>query len=182
MWPHHRLCQTGLSTRLLHHNHIQELHMKKLILTSAALLSFAICGQGQTSGSSNSTSNSAGATTDTQSAPSTPPVSDTQSTSQGEISKNGSAQHDKSTSNNKKANIEGCISQSGSRYMLMSKKYPEGIELQSSQDLSAHVGHQVKIKGTWSDNTSSSSSSNMGSGSSMGSSSSSSNNSSMSSS
>ena len=54
----------------------------------------------------------------------------------------------------KNVSMKGCISQQGGQFMLMDKKHPEGVALNSSQDLSAHVGHKVEIKGNWADSAS----------------------------
>ena len=49
----------------------------------------------------------------------------------------------------KKTTMKGCISQMNGKFMLMDKKHPNGVELMSTQDLSAHVGHEVQVKGMW---------------------------------
>jgi len=54
----------------------------------------------------------------------------------------------------KNVTLKGCISQQAGQFTLMDKKHPEGIALNSSQDLSAHVGHKVEIKGNWTESTS----------------------------
>lgn len=53
------------------------------------------------------------------------------------------------TGTQKEVKLEGCIQQQDGKYLLYSKKYKDGVEIVSSQDLSAHVGHEVKIKGNW---------------------------------
>ena len=43
----------------------------------------------------------------------------------------------------------GCIEKSGDGYVLKNKKYPEGVKVTGSDDLSAHVGHRVSLSGNW---------------------------------
>ena len=49
----------------------------------------------------------------------------------------------------KKAKMTGCVQSQGSGYALVDKKHPNGVQLLTSEDLSAHVGHKVEVKGTW---------------------------------
>ncbi len=53
----------------------------------------------------------------------------------------------KSDSMGKKMTMTGCIGEKDGKYMLMDKKHPDGIELMSSEDLKAHVGHKVRVTG-----------------------------------
>ena len=46
--------------------------------------------------------------------------------------------------------MTGCISEKDGKYMLMTKKHPDGMELMTSEDLKPHVGHRVKVTGTMS--------------------------------
>jgi hypothetical protein len=63
----------------------------------------------------------------------------------------------------KETKLTGCVEKQGSNYALVDKKHPNGVQLLSSEDLSAHVGHKVEVKGTWEAGTmSSSTSSNLG--------------------
>jgi hypothetical protein len=48
----------------------------------------------------------------------------------------------------KKTTIVGCISEQDGKYLLMTQKQSSGIELTSTEDLKAHVGHKVKVTGT----------------------------------
>jgi hypothetical protein len=150
--------------------------MKKLSLLCALLLAFTLTSLAQTGGGSGSGSGSGAAAqsgsgstgnngqTGTAS-PGTPSTSDQSgSMSQPSDKDKTSGDKDSSMKNGKKADMKGCISQSGSNYMLMDKKHPDGVQISSSQDLSAHVGHKVEVKGTWADANSTSGS---GSGSSM---------------
>src|ERR1700678_3986793 len=47
----------------------------------------------------------------------------------------------------KKMSMTGCVSESNGKYMLMTKKYPEGIMLMGSEDMKPHVGHKVMVMG-----------------------------------
>ena len=46
--------------------------------------------------------------------------------------------------------MTGCIQEKDGKYWLMDKKHPNGVELMSSEDLKAHVGHKVTVTGTMS--------------------------------
>ena len=48
----------------------------------------------------------------------------------------------------KEHTIQGCIQQSGDEFMLQTGKRKD-IELESTGDLKAHVGHTVKVTGMW---------------------------------
>jgi hypothetical protein len=48
----------------------------------------------------------------------------------------------------KEHTIQGCIQQSGDEFMLQTGKRKD-IELSSTGDLKAHVGHTVKVTGMW---------------------------------
>lgn len=63
---------------------------------------------------------------------------------------NGSSSSDMNSDKNMKGDksIKGCIRQSNGMYML-EEKGGKMVNLQSSQDLSAHVGHEVKLHGMW---------------------------------
>lgn len=97
------------------------------------------------------------AQTDTSSGKSNPSAAN-QSSSQMQNS-----DRDKSDNFGKSVKGKGCISQQDGKYLLTDKKHPQSIELTGSQDLSAHVGHKVEIKGTWAESSASSSSSTPGS-------------------
>ena len=55
--------------------------------------------------------------------------------------------------------IKGCIAGSSGNYTLEEKGGKKTVNLQSSQDLSAHVGHEVKLHGRWESGASSASAS-----------------------
>jgi hypothetical protein len=48
----------------------------------------------------------------------------------------------------KRVVMVGCIYQQDGKYLLMSYKQSGGVELMSSEDLKAQVGHKVKVHGT----------------------------------
>lgn len=51
----------------------------------------------------------------------------------------------------KESQLTGCLAKNaaGNGFMLTNGKYKKGVAVKSSQDLSAHVGHEVKLMGTW---------------------------------
>ncbi|HEX7962874.1 MAG TPA: hypothetical protein VF493_23390 [Terriglobales bacterium] len=55
--------------------------------------------------------------------------------------------------------IKGCLAGSSGNYILQEKGGKKTVNLQSSQDLSAHVGHEVKLHGRWESSASSASTS-----------------------
>jgi hypothetical protein len=61
----------------------------------------------------------------------------------------GSTQESQSTAEKgtKETTVTGCIEQSGSEYMLKTKK--GNAELETTEDLKPHVGHTVKVHGSW---------------------------------
>src|SRR6185369_3221498 len=61
----------------------------------------------------------------------------------------------------KEAKLTGCVEKQGSNYALVDKKHPNGVQLLTSEDLSAHVGHKVQVKGTWEAASNASSASSM---------------------
>jgi hypothetical protein len=48
----------------------------------------------------------------------------------------------------KKMSMTGCVAEKDGKYMLMTKKHPDGIQLMSSEDLKPHVGHEIMVTGT----------------------------------
>jgi len=65
--------------------------------------------------------------------------------------------------------IKGCIAGTSGSFTLQQDKGKKSVNLQSSQDLSAHVGHEVKLHGRWENGASSASASPSGSASDTGS-------------
>jgi len=48
----------------------------------------------------------------------------------------------------KTMSMTGCIAEKDGKYMMMNKKHPDGVELMTSEDMKAHVGHKMKVTGT----------------------------------
>lgn len=48
----------------------------------------------------------------------------------------------------KKMSMTGCIAEKDGKYMLQTKKHPDGIMLMSSEDMKPHVGHTVTVMGS----------------------------------
>jgi hypothetical protein len=42
----------------------------------------------------------------------------------------------------------GCIAEKDGKYVLQTAKHPDGVELDTTEDLKPHVGHKVKIMGS----------------------------------
>src|SRR5579862_6129573 len=70
----------------------------------------------------------------------TPAFAQTPSQDNGSMQSQGSAKAAKSWT--------GCIAKKDGKYWLQTKKHPDGVELMSNDDLSAHVGHTVTVMGT----------------------------------
>lgn len=64
---------------------------------------------------------------------------------------NGNTTNTSSTKGEKK--LKGCVESQGSQYVLQTKKGPVSL---TGQDVSAHVGHEVTVKGMWENGSSSS--------------------------
>jgi hypothetical protein len=128
--------------------------MKKVALS--ALLSFgmvvaAAAQTGATSPSSSSTDQNTSSTSTSSTGQSTSSTSTT-SNDQGDFARGTTAPVSKDAAKAdsvKKANLTGCVQSQGSGYALVDKKHPNGVQLLTSEDLSAHVGHKVQVKGTW---------------------------------
>ena len=93
------------------------------------------------SSGSNSGSMSSGAQGSYGSQSSTSTSSQTPSSDTSTASTSGKQKGDKT--------IKGCIAGSSGSYTLQEKGGKKSVNLQSSQDLSAHVGHEVKLHGRW---------------------------------
>jgi hypothetical protein len=65
-------------------------------------------------------------------------------TSGGSMGQSGASTPAKATS------MIGCVSQSDGKFMAMNKANPKGVQLMTSEDLTAHVGHKMKFTGTMS--------------------------------
>jgi uncharacterized protein (DUF305 family) len=102
--------------------------MRKLVLLLAAVVALSLTGLAQTSSQG---------TTGTE----------TQTTTTTKTTKH--AKHEAGTK--KESQLTGCLAKnpSGTGFMLTNGRYKKGVVIQSSEDLSAHVGHEVRLMGTW---------------------------------
>jgi hypothetical protein len=73
---------------------------------------------------------------------------------------NGNTANTNSTNGEKK--LKGCVESQGSQYVLQTKKGPVSL---TGQDVSAHVGHEITVKGMWENGSSNSSATATSSGS-----------------
>jgi hypothetical protein len=107
--------------------------MRKLALLAAMVLAFSFTALAQDT----STSKSQTGTDTGMAAP-----------KQGKKSAAGT---ETGTAGAKESQLTGCLAKdaSGSGYTLTNGHYKKGVAVKSSEDLSAHVGHQVKLNGTW---------------------------------
>lgn len=48
----------------------------------------------------------------------------------------------------KTMSMTGCVAEKYGKYMMMNKEHPDGVQLMSSEDMKAHVGHKMKVTGT----------------------------------
>jgi len=63
----------------------------------------------------------------------------------GSMAQSGGMKSSKATS------MIGCVAEKDGKYMMMNKANPNGVQMMTSEDLKAHVGHQMKMTGTMSD-------------------------------
>jgi hypothetical protein len=122
--------------------------MKKVLMSMTML--FALGCFAQTSGQSSTTPSQS---TPSSSNPDT--MSPSSGASQGGYGSQTPSSQAPSTSTSstseskgKAKTIQGCIAGSSGNFMLQ-EKGGKSANLQSSQDLSAHVGHEVKVHGHW---------------------------------
>jgi hypothetical protein len=85
--------------------------------------------------------------------PTTDPNATGQSTQEDQrtgtaVSGQGTVGSQSSSGSQKEVKLQGCIQEQNGQYMLHSKKYKDGIAIMSSENLAAHVGHEVKVRGT----------------------------------
>ncbi|MFB3814313.1 MAG: hypothetical protein ACE14L_09380 [Terriglobales bacterium] len=122
--------------------------MKKLALLVAVLLAFSFSALAQ--GTSSSTTQTTESTTKTtkKSKKSGAMASETGAAESKEHAAGEAREHAASGAQHK---LTGCLARSadGSGYTLTNSKYKNGVEVKSSEDLSAHVGHKVKLSGEW---------------------------------
>jgi len=115
---------------------------KSLMCSCAALVFFVAAAVAQTSSPTDPTSPNA------QGTQSSSPSMSEQGASQGSMSQ-GSMSGDSTNSTMKadKTKMKGCIQSQGGQYMLQTK-HGKDVML-TGQDVSAHVGHEVTVHGTW---------------------------------
>lgn len=106
--------------------------MRKLVLLLAAVVAMSLTGLAQTSSQGTSSGTATQSTTTTTQKQAKP--------AKGEAA-----------ASTKESQLTGCLAKdaSGSGFMLTNGHYKKGVEVKSSEDLSAHVGHEVKLMGTW---------------------------------
>ncbi|HKD91842.1 MAG TPA: hypothetical protein VKB56_08060 [Terriglobales bacterium] len=98
--------------------------MKKLLLCMAVVFAFAITSAAQETNPQ--TSN---------------PAPSTRSSSGNKETKAASSTGTRTTT--------GCIEKSDDLFMLKSGRYRQGVKVTGSDDLAPHVGHTVRLTGTW---------------------------------
>src|SRR3954447_10429908 len=132
--------------------------MKKLITTAAAL-----CFSVSMLAAQSSTTPSSSTSTRTEDTKNTPQSTKTPSTSTTDATDN-TASHGKHKSgaaasdmSGKDTKLQGCLSQKDGKYFVQTGA-GKAVELQSSEDLGAHIGHKVRVIGSWAASSSSASS------------------------
>jgi trimeric autotransporter adhesin len=121
--------------------------MKRLALSAMLVAAMAMGAAAQSGGSAGTGSTSSGSTGSTSTGPDQSTASSPSSSQTGSMST--SASSDMKDHSGKKAKMTGCVQKEGSGYALVDKKHPNGVQLLTSEDLSAHVGHKVEVKGMW---------------------------------
>jgi|ERR1700683_5062744 len=66
----------------------------------------------------------------------------------GTQSTDSTKQSDSMKSGGKGMSWVGCIAEKDGKYVLQTAKHPDGVELDTTEDLKPHVGHKVKIMGS----------------------------------
>lgn len=72
-----------------------------------------------------------------------------QSSTSGDSMKQDNMKH--SDMMGKKMSMTGCVAEKDGKYMMMNKEHPEGVQLMSSEDMKAHVGHKMQVSGMMQD-------------------------------
>ncbi len=117
--------------------------MKKLLLLVAVTLAFSLTALAQGTGTSGSQSTGTSGTQGTESSTTTTKAKKSKK-SAGEAGEMGAT-------SGKEHQVTGCLAKNaeGSGFILTNGRYKKGVEVKSSEDMSAHVGHEVKLTGTW---------------------------------
>jgi hypothetical protein len=105
--------------------------MRKALLCIAVLLAFGLTAVAQDAGTSGQSSTSTTTTKTTKTKHSKKAAGD-----MGDMSA-------------KSSTMTGCIEKSGDNYMIKNGRHKKGVKVTGSDDLSAHVGHTVKLTGSW---------------------------------
>jgi opacity protein-like surface antigen len=101
--------------------------MKRLLLLVAVVLAFSFAAVAQDTGTAGSQTG-------------------TSTTKTKKSAKGGGGQ----AGAQKEHQLTGCIAKDPSGgFTLTNAKHKKGVEVKSDQDLSSHVGHEVKLMGTW---------------------------------
>ncbi len=101
--------------------------MRKLLLLLAIAVAMSLPGFAQAGGGQTTTEST--------------------STTKTKTKKSGTA----ASSTAKESQLTGCLAKNaeGNGFTLTTGRYKKGVEVKSSEDISAHVGHEVKLMGTW---------------------------------
>src|SRR5438067_6350041 len=105
--------------------------MRKALLCIAVLLAFGLTAVAQDTGTAGQSSTS------------------TTTTKTTKTKKSKKAAGDMGDMGMKTSTMTGCIEKSGDNYVLKNGRHKNGVKVTGSDDLSAHVGHTVKLTGTW---------------------------------
>lgn len=119
--------------------------MKKLILLLALCVGFSLSAVAQYGSSSSSGGSSPSASQGSSSSTSTDQA--TTSTKSKKKSKEGAAEG----ASTKEHTVTGCLGgpNADGAYVLTNGRYKKGLEVGGSDELKNHVGHEVKLTGTW---------------------------------
>lgn len=114
--------------------------MKKLILLLAAWLAFSLTGLAQSSTDTGAAAQgSTGASSSDQGATTT------------KSKKKSSKEAGTEGASAKEHSVTGCLSgpDADGAYVLTNGRYKKGLEVGGNDELKSHVGHEVKLTGTW---------------------------------
>jgi hypothetical protein len=124
------------------------MRVKRTFLISLVVLAFSIAMLAQAGGSYPSSTQNPNPPTSTTSSPDQ--TQSAASTPDQTATPSSTPSSTKSETAGKSAKLKGCLSQSNGMFMLSDKDHPSGVQLDpGTQDLSAHVGHKIEVKGTW---------------------------------
>jgi len=107
--------------------------MRKFAMLLALAVAFSLSALAQTGATTTGTTESQSTTSTTKKA----------TQEKGETKAQEKAEH--------KSQLTGCLAKNaaGTGYMLTNGRYKKGVEVTSSEDLAAHIGHEVKLMGAW---------------------------------